>query len=301
MLNFYQHLPQIISPIAFSIGSFSVRWYSISYIVGFLVIYSVLVNGLRNNDLKKDAQISNFKFQISNKNKNPKIQNTILDFLLISYFSALIGGRIGYVLFYDFSYFVSNPFAIFSPYKNGNMIGFYGMSYHGALLAVILTSYIFLRVKKINFLAWADFIIPAVPIGYFFGRLGNFLNGELYGRVTDSSLGMYFLADPKILRHPSQIYEAIGEGLILFALILTIKKIKFRTGSLLAIYLIGYSAIRFLLEFFRQPDSQLGFYFGLFTMGQLLSVATFAIGLIIFIKINKNLLKVNKFLNSHIQ
>ncbi|EKE25326.1 MAG: hypothetical protein ACD_5C00206G0005 [uncultured bacterium] len=289
MLDIYQHLPQIISPIAFSIGSFNVRWYSISYLVGFLVTYLFLVRNLKNNNLKKDAQIFNDQFPISNKNQ--KIQNTILDFLLVNFFASFIGGRIGYVLLYDFSYFISHPLSIISPFASGKLTGFYGMSYHGALLAVILASFIFFRIKKINFWVWADLVTPAAALGYFFGRLGNFLNGELYGRATNSKLGMYFLSDPKVLRHPSQVYEAIGEGLILFFLIFKIRKIKLPTGSLFASYLIGYSIIRFMLEFFRQPDKQMGFYFDIFTFGQMLSFLMFGVGIILLVSLNKEFIK----------
>lgn len=286
-LDLYQHLPIFIDPIAFSIGSFNVRWYSISYLLSFFSAFLVLSYMVKNSEFKKDAQISNFKFQILNKSFELQTSYLVIDFLLVVFFSALIGGRIGYVLFYDFPYFISNLFLIISPIQDGKLVGMYGMSYHGALLAILLASVIFLRIKKINFWAWADITVLAVALGYFFGRLGNFLNGELYGRVTNSKLGMYFLADPKNLRHPSQLYEAFLEGLILFVFLWWLRRFKFPRGALFCIYLIGYGLARIIAEFFRQPDPQIGFIIGFFTLGQLLSFLMIMIGGVLLIKITR--------------
>lgn len=265
MHDFYQNLPLNIDPIAFSIGSFSVRWYSISFVIGFLVVYLVLMWRIRRE---------NFNFGIQYTKYN--IQSTVLDFLLVSFFSALIGGRIGYVIFYDLQYFLANPLAIISPYDSqGSFVGIFGMSYHGALLGILLGNWIFLKRKKINFLLWADFVAPAVALGYFLGRLGNFFNGELYGRITNSSWGMYFQSDSDILRHPSQLYEAFLEGLILFVILWIFKSAnwsrKMPKGFLFAIYLVGYGILRIFAEQFRQPDPQIGILLGHFTLGQLLS------------------------------
>jgi phosphatidylglycerol:prolipoprotein diacylglycerol transferase len=270
VLTFYQNLPLHIDPVAFAIGSFSIRWYAIMFLVGFIVVYAILA--LR-------AKRGEYIIQ----NPKSQIRNTILDFLLVAFFSALVGGRIGYVLFYNFNYFLSHPAAIISPYANGSFMGIYGLSYHGALLGVLLGSFIFLRIKKINFWQWADFVVPAVPLGYFFGRIGNFLNGELYGRVTNSPLGMHFASDPNSLRHPSQIYEALLEGLLLFAILWKMRNKKLPSGALLGVYLIGYGALRILAEQFREPDPQIGFLLGYFTLGQILSLGMIlAGGLILF-------------------
>ena len=276
MLHFYQHLPQYIDPIAFTVGSFSIRWYALSYLMGFCIVYWLLMHRIKNGETP--VLISNFKFQIS---------NLITDFLFIAFFSSLIGGRIGYVLFYNFFYFISHPLSIISPFENGKFTGIYGMSYHGALLGIILGSYIFLHIKKIDFWKWADFIIPAVPLGYFFGRIGNFLNGELYGKITSSPLGMYFSGDMTNLRYPSQLIEAILEGLVLFVILWSVRKKYYFKGILFSIYLIGYGLFRIFAEIFREPDPQVGFIMGYFTLGQLFSAIMLVVGLIIFFKRQK--------------
>lgn len=293
MLYFYQHLPQYISPIALTVGSFSIRWYALLYVAGFLLVYFLLIWRAKRGEFF----IKNQESRIKNQDKN-KIQNNlqkeksalftvhcslISDFLLVAFFSSLIGGRIGYVLFYNFSYFISHPLAIISPYENGSFTGIYGMSYHGALVGILIGSYIFLRIKKINFWDWADFVIVVAPLGYFFGRIGNFLNGELYGRITNSSLGMYFTNSSSILRYPSQLLEAFLEGLVLFAIIWRMRKIKFSPGVLFSVYLLGYGSFRIFAEEFREPDPQIGFIMGYLTLGQLLSLCMIVAGIIILI------------------
>lgn len=272
-LYFYQNIPLHINPIAFSIGSFSVRWYALSYVAGFLIVYLVLMWRVKKCEFK------------ANEARSYKLEADLMDFLLVAFFSALVGGRIGYVLLYNFSYFISNPLAVISPFENGNFVGLYGMSYHGGLVGIVIGSLIFLKIKKINFWQLTDFVVPAVPLGYFFGRIGNFLNGELYGRVTNSPFGMYFASDPQNLRHPSQLYEAVLEGLVLFAILWNLRNKKMHPSSLSAIYLVGYGFFRIMGEYFREPDLQIGFIFGFFTMGQALSFIMIAIGfLLIFVK-----------------
>lgn len=286
LLFWYQHLPLHISPIAFAVNSFSIRWYAISYIVSFLVIYGVLFWRI-NSETEKVYQIFNVQFSNPNKIKNPKseIQNFAIDFLLVTFFAALLGGRIGYVLFYNLSYYVSNPLAIISPYDQatGSFVGLYGMSYHGALVAILIASAIFLKKRKVDFFAWADFIIPAVAAGYFFGRIGNFLNGELYGRVTTSPWGMYFASNPQNLRYPSQLLEAFFEGILLFVILWLIRNKNLARGSLLAIYFIGYGVFRILVEQFREPDSQIGFIVANITLGQVLSISMVLAGFAILV------------------
>ena len=256
--------------------------------MAFFVVYILLIWRTKH-DSNIIAQISNSKFIISDEISNSKsqnynkIQNTILDFLLVAFFSALVGGRIGYVLLYNLPYFLAHPISIVSPYENGNFTGIYGMSYHGGLLGVAIGSWIFLRVKKIDFWQWADFIIPAVSLSYFFGRVGNFLNGELYGRVTDSPLGMYFSNDKTVLRWPSQLIEAFLEGIVLFVILWTMRKKEMPKGSLFAIYLIGYGFLRILAEIFREPDPQIGLFLNYFTLGQLLSLPIIFIGAVFII------------------
>jgi len=177
-------------------------------------------------------------------------------------------------LFYNFSYYKENPLEIFLPFEfkeRIRFIGISGLSYHGGLIGLILGTLIFCYRKKINFWQLADLVALSVPLGYTFGRLGNFLNLELYGRPTNFTLGMYFPNDPlNTLRHPSQIYEAFLEGIILYLILSYLhKKIKIK-GLIFSFYLLGYGFFRFVVEFFRQPDVQLGLVLGPFTMGQVL-------------------------------
>src|SRR3989339_2251253 len=176
----YQHLSEYINPTAISLGFLKIDWYSIMYLVGFLAVYFLLKYRIRKKE-------NNFFFDIS------KLE----DLLLYSFFGLIFGARLGYVLFYNFSYYLSNPLAIISPYDPGThqFVGIYGMSYHGGLIGVILFSYIFSHKNKFNFFSLANFVIPAIPAGYFFGRVGNFLSGELYGRATQKFWGMYFPSD----------------------------------------------------------------------------------------------------------
>lgn len=258
------------------------------YLVGFLVTYRLLRLRISRGEFGKViSHQSSEKKQISNKQdgQSPIVGDfLVLDYLLLAFFSMIVGGRLGYVLFYNPGYFLAHPLAIFSPFnQSGNLVGLYGMSYHGALLGILLGSWIFLKKRGINFFAWADFVAPAVALGYFFGRVGNFLNSELYGRVTNSSWGMYFAATPLELRHPSQLYEACLEGLLLFIVLWNLRNRQFKKGVLFGIYLIGYGLLRILAEQFREPDSQIGFLWSFFTMGQLLSFFMLAIGIFLLV------------------
>jgi phosphatidylglycerol:prolipoprotein diacylglycerol transferase len=267
MLDWYQKLPLHIDPVAFSIGSFNVRWYSLSYLVGFLAVYFLLAWRIKKGEYKKKFPISNSQFP-----------NVLLDYFIVIILATLIGGRIGYVIFYNFNSFITHPLSIISPYDaSGQFVGIFGMSFHGALIGALLGSYFFCAFKKISFWAWSDFVVPAVPLGYFFGRVGNFLNGELFGRVTSSPLGIYFLTDPNTQRYPSQLLEALLEGLLLFAILWPLRNSRKLEGNFLFIYIIGYSIARIISEFFRQPDPQIGFILVIFTMGQILSVVAIII------------------------
>lgn len=291
MLNeFYQNLPSFIDPVAFSIGSFSIRWYSLSYMAGFFVVYAILCWRISQGEFPGNIRdhIRIKKGDIEEKDERSKTvieKEFIFDFLILEFFGMLIGGRLGYVLLYNHSYFWKNPSAVIWPFDgSGKFVGLYGMSYFGALVGVLVAGWIFCRIKKMDFLRLADFVIVAVPAGYFFGRIGNFLNGELYGRVTTSPLGMYFSSDPSALRHPSQLYEAFFEGILLFMFLLVLrKKNLFGAGSLLFLYLFGYGTARFVIEFSRQPDLQLEKFFTFLTIGQALSLLTIFIASILFV------------------
>jgi phosphatidylglycerol---prolipoprotein diacylglyceryl transferase len=284
LLNYYQHLPEIISSVALRVSSFTLGWYPIMYIIGFVIVFFLLQFRKRETTWKEIIQNSKFKTQ----NYNPKFENElILDFLIYSFWGLVIGARLGYIIFYNLPHYLANPWEIISPFDAaGKFIGLYGMSYHGGLIGVIIATWLFARKNRINFWSWADFAVPAIPAGFFFGRIGNFLNGELYGRITTRVWGMYFPASPLNLRHPSQLYEAFFEGIVLFVILWSIRngvryKNKVLHVSCFMLYVFLYGFLRFFLEFFREPDPQLGFILkwaenGL-TMGQILSL-----GMVIF-------------------
>jgi len=214
-------------------------------------------------------------------------KETVQNYFMWAILGVIIGGRLGYVVFYNFKYYIANPLEIISPFDFSDgfrFIGISGMSYHGGVIGVIFASVIFFRKNNINLWHFADLLSPAVPLGYTFGRLGNFMNGELYGRVTTVPWGMYFPLDASgQLRHPSQLYEAVFEGLILFMLLWELRKLKVFDGFFFSMYLIGYGLVRFFIEFVRLPDSQLGFVLGPFTMGQILCFCMMLGGVLIII------------------
>ena len=189
----------------------------------------------------------------------------------------------GYVVFYNFAYYLKHPLEIILPFSFSSGVtftGISGMSYHGGLIGAILAGWLYVRKAKLNWWDGVDLYVPVIPLGYTFGRLGNFINGELYGRVTTSSIGMYFPQAPtRELRHPSQLYEAFFEGIFLFVLLWSIRKINSPKGATLAFYLIGYGLVRFCIEYFRQPDDHLGFVWLSFSMGQILCAAMVAAGI----------------------
>ena len=199
----------------------------------------------------------------------------------------IVGARLGYVLFYQFSYYFRHPLEIFLPFefsKGITFVGFSGMSYHGGLIGIILFAGLYIRRQKLSFREMVDLYVPVIPLGYTFGRLGNFINGELFGRETTAGIGMYFpLAPGSALRHPSQLYEAFFEGIFLFLILWNIRRIKRVKGAMLAFYLVGYGSVRFFIEFFRQPDAHLGFIFMSFSMGQVLCGIMIAGGILVFL------------------
>jgi phosphatidylglycerol:prolipoprotein diacylglycerol transferase len=198
----------------------------------------------------------------------------------------MIGARLGYVLFYNLTYYVSHPLEIILPFSftgGFHYTGIGGMSYHGGLVGIVIASVIFCRKNTLSFWHFSELFIPAIPLGYTCGRIGNFINGELYGRVTTGPWGMYFPLDRTgQLRHPSQLYEAFFEGIFLFLILWSLKKKSMFNGFLFSLYLIGYGFVRFFIEFVRQPDDHLGFIVGPFTMGQILCFAMIFAGLLLF-------------------
>lgn len=271
MPDFYQNIPLGIDPVAFSLGSFPVRWYSLCYLAGFLTTYFLLL------------------WRISQRERHPAhVSRDLLDVLLFVFICSLIGGRLGYVLLYRPAYFFTQPWEIISPFGQGGFfVGIFGMSYYGALIGAIMALWIYCRKNGKSFWGLSDFIVPAVPAGYFFGRVGNFLNGELYGRITDSPWGMHFAVDRDVLRWPSQLIEAILEGAVLFLFLWAMRNRMTYPGRITLIYVTGYALARFMGEFFREPDSGTELLAGIFTFSQSLSIVSVIIACIFFRTLRK--------------
>jgi phosphatidylglycerol:prolipoprotein diacylglycerol transferase len=249
-----------IDPIALHIGPLVIRWYALAYIAGLTLGWQYAAYWARKNLWRPNAE----DFE---------------NFLTWAVLGVVLGGRMGYCLFYQPEYYLSHPIEIL-------MVWHGGMSFHGGALGVIAVIFAFAARYKINGLALGDLVAAATPIGLFFGRIANFINGELYGRVTDSPIGMIFPHGGDLPRHPSQIYQATMEGLILFVILflcLRNEKLRARHGFIGGAFLVGYGIARIIGEFFREPDSFMGF-IGMFTMGQLLSVPMIAIGAFLMIR-----------------
>jgi phosphatidylglycerol:prolipoprotein diacylglycerol transferase len=262
-INFWQHIPEHIRPYIFQIGSFQLRYYGLMYIAGFATVYMLCLYRLRREH-----------FEYS----RVEIEN----FFMWAIVGLMIGARLGYVIFYNLPYYIAHPLEIFLPFSvegGFRFTGLAGMSYHGGLIGVLVATFMYCRKNGIKFLRFVDFIIPAIPMGYTFGRIGNFINGELYGRPTSLSIGMYFPLDPTgMLRHPSQLYEAFFEGIFLFIILWNLRRIRSFDGFFLACYITGYGMVRFFIEFVREPDPQIGLFLGFISLGQILCLAMIVAG-----------------------
>lgn len=256
-----------LDPILFDFGLITIRWYSLAYLIGIILgwwLGKKIINHL--------LRTSNLKFNI----------NYFDDLITYIIFSIIIGGRLGYVVFYNLSYFVSNPINILKIWEGG-------MSFHGALIGIIIGTYLFSAKRNINLLFMLDIIACVSPIGILFGRIANFINGELFGKVTDVAWGVIFPAVDMLQRHPSQLYEAFLEGLVLFVLLnKQIYKKNYKFGTCSYLFLIYYGIFRIISEFFRQPDDQIGYIFNLFSMGTILSSCMIIVGFIIYNNLKKN-------------
>lgn len=257
-----------IDPIIFSLGPLHVRWYGLMYVLGFLASYALV-----------RRQIQEYKYQ--------PLADHFENLNLVLILMVVLGGRLGYVLFYNFSYYLAHPLEIPATWSGG-------MSFHGACIALLLGGWIYCRKKKINFWKTADIYSATLPIGLGLGRIGNFINGELYGRATDLPWGMVFPGGGPSPRHPSQLYESFLEGIVLFVLLWSVRKKPWRQnrywphGSIIALFLIGYGCLRIVVENFREPDQQLGYLFNLVTMGQLLSGLMVICGLLVWkVRLNR--------------
>ena len=241
-----------LNPIAFSLFNFKIYWYSLSYLFGFIFSYYYVKFVLNKDFVNMDFRI----FE---------------DFIGWAVLGVILGGRIGYVIFYNLNFYLENPVEILKIWQGG-------MSFHGGLIGVILSIFFFSKSKKINFLDLLNLVSSCAPIGLFLGRLANFVNRELIGRPTNSDWGVMFFEND-VLRHPSQIYEAIFEGLIIFLVIFyIIKKKYYRYINISSLFLIMYGIFRFTIEFYREPDSHIGFIFMNISMGQVLCLPMILIG-----------------------
>ena len=243
-------------PVAFQILSFEIRWYSLAYVVGILIGW-ILCKKIFIKNLSIDEKFDDY-----------------ITYLIIG---IILGGRFGYIVFYNFNYYTNNILDIFKIWQGG-------MSFHGGLIGVIIASTIFAKRNRQDSFLYMDLVSLVAPIGIFFGRLANFINSELYGIQTEAPWAVTFVQIDNLSRHPSQLYEAILEGLILFLILIYFRKKNYleNPGLISSIFLIFYSIFRFFVEFFRVPDEQLGYLIFNLSMGQIISLIFILLGIILF-------------------
>ncbi len=253
-----------LNPVIFDFGILSLKWYSLAYLIGIIFgwWYGKKIILLINERSEKKIELNLFD-----------------DFITYVILSIIIGGRLGYVFFYNLNYFISNPIEIFFIWNGG-------MSFHGGLIGIILATIIFSKKNNFDKIILLDVVSCVAPIGIFFGRLANFVNSELYGKPTDISWAVIFPQVDNQTRHPSQIYEAFLEGILLFLILnLIIRKITYKKGECAALFLIFYSVFRIISEFYREPDLHIGYILNYISMGSLLSFIMFCFGIIMYFKI----------------
>ena len=249
-------------PVAFQIISFEIRWYSLAYIAGIIIGWMLCK-----------------KIFIRKSDVNEKFD----DYVTYLVIGIIIGGRLGYIIFYNFNYYINNLFDIFKVWEGG-------MSFHGGLIGIIVASILFSKKNNQDSFLYMDLVSLVAPIGIFFGRLANFINSELYGTPTDIPWAVTFIQVDNLSRHPSQLYEAILEGVILFIILMYFKNKDYlkKPGLISGLFLIFYSLFRFFIEFVRVPDEQLGYLIFELSMGQIISLIFFVIGIILFYFKNEN-------------
>jgi len=252
-----------INPVLWTFGPFEVHWYGLMYMIGFI---AAGILGVWRAHAPWQPAIKNYEL--------------VFDGLIWGMLGVILGGRIGYVFFYNLFFYLQHPQQIFYIWDGG-------MSFHGGLLGVLCAAYLFSKKNKIKFFDTMDFYAPFVPIGLAAGRIGNFINGELFGRICSPNfpLAMVFPNGGPFPRYPSEIFECLGEGILLFFILWFYSQKSRPRGHVSALFLISYGIIRFILEFFRQPDPQLGFVlFNFFTMGQILCIPMILLGILLMFK-----------------
>ena len=250
-----------LDPVLIDLGFIAIRWYSLAYIFGIVAGW-----WFGKKIIKHISKNNNLYFNI-------KEFDDLITYIIVS---LIIGGRLGYIIFYNLDYYISNPIDTIKIWEGG-------MSFHGALVGIILGTYFFSKSRGISTLFLLDIIACVSPIGIFLGRIANFINGELVGKVTNVSWSVIFPAIDMLPRHPSQLYEAVLEGIILFLILNTIVfRQRYKIGTCSYLFLIFYGVLRIMSELYREPDAQLGYIFNLFSMGTILSLLMILSGLIIF-------------------
>ena len=256
-----------LDPVLLDFGIIVIRWYSLAYIFGIVFGWwfgkKIISHILKNTNL-------NFKLNDF---------DDLISYLIIS---IIAGGRIGYVIFYNFEYYISNPLEIIKVWEGG-------MSFHGALIGIIIGTYLFSKKKEVPTFFMLDIIACVAPIGIFLGRIANFINSELIGKVTNVSWSVIFPLVDTLSRHPSQLYEALLEGIILFLILnILIFKKKYKIGTSSYLFLIFYGIFRIISEIFREPDAQVGYFFNLLSIGTILSFIMIVSGFVILSILKKN-------------
>ena len=254
-----------LDPILFNFGFIAIRWYSLAYIFGIIIgwWYGKKIILKKNQELNQNINLGDF--------------DDLVTYIIIA---IILGGRLGYVVFYNFEYFILNPIEILKVWEGG-------MSFHGALIGIILATIIFSIKRKTKALFFLDIIACVSPIGIFFGRIANFINSELVGKVTNVYWGVIFPKIDNLIRHPSQLYEAVLEGILLFLVMNYLySKKNYKIGNCSSFFLIFYGIFRISAEFFREPDIQIGYLIGSISMGMLLSALMIFAGIIIYFKRN---------------
>jgi phosphatidylglycerol---prolipoprotein diacylglyceryl transferase len=247
-----------IDPVFLRLGPLEFRWYGLMYIIGFIAAYFIIRNGARRRQL-------------------PLSNDDVADLVFTVALGIVLGGRCGYILFYNLPFYLSHPLKVLAVWEGG-------MSFHGGLLGAIAAGLFYVRKKGLSFWQMADLGFLAAPVGLALGRLGNFINGELYGRATALPWGIVFPGGGPLPRHPSQLYEAFLEGVVLFVVLRLVSGKRHPDGVIFWTFIGGYGLFRFLVEFVREPDQQLGFLLGGITMGQLLSFPMALLGMIMVVR-----------------
>ncbi|CCB79227.1 prolipoprotein diacylglyceryl transferase [Helicobacter bizzozeronii CIII-1] len=266
-MSYWNQIYSHFSPIAFSVFGVPVHWYGLAYVTALLLAFLMALRALKSDPKRFPISKANFE-----------------SYFIYAEVGVILGARLGYILIYDPNtlYYLKAPWQIFNPFHNGEFIGIRGMSYHGGLVGFLIASWLFSVIKKQNFLIYLDLIAISLPLAYVFGRIGNFLNQELFGRAVPSgdTFGQHIgIVVEGVLRYPSQLIEALLEGLVVFGVVCIAKAYTHAHGMLMVVYGLSYALARFVSEYYREADSQLGYYFWHLSMGQILSMLMVLISL----------------------